>query len=149
MKLTENELEKVFIELLEQEGYAHSAGASLPRSSMNEVLIEEDLRSFLLSRYKSDKLTENELSSIIQQLKSLSSNDLYESNKRFMQMLSNGFILKRDDHKQKDIYIEFIDYRSLEKNLYLKSEKATSLVAENNEDNNIYRFVTQLKIEGN
>lgn len=149
MKLTENELEKVFIELLEQEGYAHSAGASLPRSSMNEVLIEEDLRSFLLSRYKSDKLTENELSSIIQQLKSRSSNDLYESNKRFMQMLSNGFILKRDDRKQKDIYIEFVDYRSLEKNLCLKSEKATSIVAENNEDNNIYRFVTQLKIEGN
>ena len=149
MKFTENELEKAFIKLLEQEGYTHSAGASVSRSSMNEVLIKEDLRRFLHSHYKADELTENEVNFIIQQLNSLPASDLYESNKRFMQMLSDGFILKRDDHKQKDLYIELINYRFLKKNLHLKTEKYTSIVAENNDDNNIYRFVTQLEIVGN
>ena len=109
MKFTEEKLEHSFIELLEQEGYKHSIGVSLSRKATDEVLLEEDLFRFLLSRYASDGLTENEVRTIVLQLKSLPSSDLYESNKRFMQMLSDGFILKREDRSKKDIYIQLID----------------------------------------
>ena len=152
MKFTEGKLEHSFIELLEQEGYKHSIGVSLSRKAMDEVLLEDDLFRFLLSRYGADGLTENEVRTIILQLKSLPSSDLYESNKRFMQMLSDGFILKREDRSQKDIYIQLIDYTGLEKQMHPKEEHVLSVVADKEEaypsDNNIYRFVNQLEIVG-
>lgn len=152
MKFTEGKLEHSFIELLEQEGYKHSIGVSLSRKAMDEVLLEDDLFRFLHSRYGADGLTENEVRTIILQLKSLPSSDLYESNKRFMQMLSDGFILKREDHSQKDIYIQLIDYTGLEKQMQPKEEHALSVVADKDEaypsDKNIYRFVNQLEIMG-
>ena len=152
MKFTEGKLEHSFIELLEQEGYKHSIGVSLSRKAMDEVLLEDDLFRFLLSRYGADGLTENEVRTIILQLKSLPSSDLYESNKRFMQMLSDGFILKREDRSQKDIYIQLIDYTGLEKQMQPKEEHVLSVVADKEEaypsDNNIYRFVNQLEIMG-
>ncbi|MEA4821251.1 MAG: type I restriction endonuclease, partial [Erysipelotrichales bacterium] len=144
MKFTESKLEETFIHLLEQEGYKHIVGASLPRKVLDEVLIEDDLRWFLLSQYASDGLTENEANSIILQLKSLPSSDLYESNKRFMQMLSDGFILKREDRSQKDVYIQLIDYSELEKQMPPEPDMAISIFAEKEEkyssDKNIYRF---------
>ena len=152
MKFTEGKLEHSFIELLEQEGYKHSIGVSLSRKAMDEVLLEDDLFRFLLSRYGADGLTENEVRAIILQLKSLPSSDLYESNKRFMQMLSDGFILKREDRSQKDIYIQLIDYTGLEKQMQPKEEHVLSVVADKEEaypsDKNIYRFVNQLEIMG-
>lgn len=72
-------------------------GSSLVRSSEDEVLIEEDLKIYLLTRYKNINLTETEAQSIILQLKTLSSADLYESNKKIMKWLADGFILKRED----------------------------------------------------
>jgi len=80
----------------------------------DEVLIEEDLKNYLLKRYKKEQLTKIETQSIILQLKNLSSADLYESNKRIMRWLADGFILKREDRKQKDIHIELIDYTGLD-----------------------------------
>ncbi len=152
MKFTESKLEQTFIQLLSQEGFTHSTGASVHRNSVDEVLLEDDLRQFLLSQYQKDKITENEVNSIILQLKSLPASDLYESNKRFMQMLSDGFILKREDHTQKDIYIQLIDYRGLEKHLQPKADSAITIVAEKQDDypadNNIYRFVNQMEIVG-
>lgn len=153
MKFTESKLEKAFSELLEQEGYPHSLGETIIRQP-DEVLIKGDLRSFLLKRYANQGITEAEIKSILLDLKSLPVSDLYESNKRFMKMLSDGFILKREDHTQKDIYIQLIDYTGLEKQRRGSDEELISIVAEMDElvyevkDLNIYRFVTQLEIQG-
>ena len=151
MKFTEDKLEKAFSELLEQEGYPHCMGNTLTRQ-LDEVLIEDDLYSFLNNRYKNDGITDTEIKSILLKLKSLPASDLYESNKRFMNMLSDGFILKREDRSQKDIYIELIDYSGLESQTYV-SEELITIVAEppleyGIADKNIYRFVTQLEIQG-
>ena len=68
-----------------------------------------------------------------------------------MKMLSDGFILKREDHTQKDIYIQLVDYSGLEEQSYA-AEELISVVAEPQAeyqtDANIYRFVTQLEITG-
>lgn len=151
MKFTEEKLEQVFSELLAQEGYPHYLGYTLTRQ-IDEVLIEEDLRNFLKKRYADQGITETEIKSILLELKSLPSSDLYESNKRFMKMLSDGVILKREDHTEKDIYIQLIDYSGLEKQTYVADE-LTTIVAEpqaeyKTADANIYRFVTQLEIQG-
>lgn len=151
MKFTEHKLESTFIELLSREGYAHSTGASVPRASVEEVLIVNDLRQFLLSRYEKEKLTEQEMNAIILKLKSLPASDLYESNKQFMQMLSDGFILRREDRTQKDVHIELIDYTGMEKQLEPSLETAISVAADEYPyipDKNIYRFVNQMEIVG-
>jgi len=155
MKFTEEKLEMAFTELLGQEGYPHHLGIKISRKP-DEVLIEEDLRSFLLTQYASQGITLNEANSIILQIKALPSSDLYESNKTFLRMLSDGFILKREDRNQKDIYIELIDCSGLNKHRPPDEEQLISIVAEDKgahdylpqHDHNIYKFVTQLEILG-
>ena len=151
MKFTEEKLEKAFTELLEQEGFHHLLGITISRRP-DEVLIEEDLQSFLLHQYAGQGITLNEVKSIILQLKSLPASDLYESNKTFLRMLSDGFILKREDRRQKDIYIQLINYAGLNKQRQPKAEQLISIAAEPAEqygpDTNTYRFVNQLEITG-
>lgn len=132
MKFTEAQLEKVFIELLEVEGFAYHLGNTIVRTT-DSVLIEEDFINYLLTKYASNQLTIFEATSILLQLKILPASDLYESNKTVLRWLSDGFILKREDHSQKDIHIELIDFNGLENN---------------DADFNIYKFVNQLEIVG-
>ena len=152
MKFTEEKLEKAFTELLGQEGFPHHLGITITRKP-DEVLIEEDLQNFLLTQYAWQGITVNEIKSIILQLKSLSASGLYESNKTFLKMLSDGFILKREDRNQKDIYIQLIDYAGLNKHRQPKDDQLISIAAEPeseySQDNNIYKFVNQLEIFGN
>ncbi len=126
-KFTEAKLEQAFIELLGNEDFPHFLGNTIARTE-DEVLIETDLKNYLLSQYKQENLTETEAQSIILQLKTLSSADLYESNKKIMQMFADGFSFKREDRSQKDIWIYLIDY--------------------SNKNNNTYKFVNQLEIVG-
>lgn len=150
MKFTESKLEHAFAQLLVQEGYPHCLGNTLTRQP-DEVLIEDDLHNFLKNCYANHGITDTEIKSILLELKSLPASDLYESNKRFMKMLSDGLILKREDHTQKDIYIQLIDYSGLEKQTFI-TEDLISIAAEPQveykTDANIYRFVTQLEIQG-
>lgn len=152
MKFTEEKLEKAFTELLGQEGFPHHLGITISRKP-EEVLIEEDLQNFLLTQYANYGITLNEVKSIILQLKSLPASDLYESNKTFLKMLSDGFILKREDRNQKDIYIQLINYSGLNKHRQPQTEQLVSIAADPEEvyppDNNIYKFVNQLEIIGN
>lgn len=133
MKFTEDKLEKAFIELLGNEGFSHYLGNSIKRAE-DEVLIEEDLLNYLLTKYASKQLTITEAKSIVLQLKTLPASDLYESNETILRWLSDGFILKREDRTQKDILIELIDYDGLD-----GLERT---------DCNIYKFVNQLEIVG-
>ena len=116
MKFTEEKLEKAFTELLANEGFPHHLGNTIVRSA-EEVIIEEDLINYLLSKYANKQLTLTEAKSIVLQLKTLPASDLYESNKTILRWLSDGFILKREDRNQKDIHIELIDYNGLEAQL--------------------------------
>jgi type I restriction enzyme R subunit len=149
MKFTEEKLEKAFTELLANEGFPHHLGNTIVRSA-EEVIIEEDLINYLLSKYANKQLTLTEAKSIALQLKTLPASDLYESNKTILRWLSDGFILKREDRTQKDIHIELIDYNGLESQL--ASSDLDFIVAESKEpypaDLNIYKFVNQLEIVG-
>ncbi len=149
MKFTEEKLEKAFTELLANEGFPHHLGSTIVRGA-EEVIIEEDLINYLLSKYASKQLTLTEAKSIALQLKTLPASDLYESNKTILRWLSDGFILKREDRNQKDIHIELIDYNGLE--AQLASPDLDFIVAEPKAqypaDCNIYKFVNQLEIVG-
>ncbi|RYG09220.1 MAG: type I restriction endonuclease subunit R, partial [Chitinophagaceae bacterium] len=143
MKFNESQLEQAFISLLQKEQMVHQLGNVVRQTTASglaepivnyghivsdQVLIEEDLSAYLRQQYQADGITENEIESIIRDLDRLPSSDLYESNKAFMKMVSDGFLLKREDRLKKDIYIQLIDYS----------------VA----DQNIYKIVNQLAIKG-
>ncbi len=152
MRFTEASLELAFAELLANEGYPHSLGINIPRASLDEVLIEDDLSSYLFKQYSGNGITTQEVQSIILRLKSLPASDLYESNKIFLNLLSEGFTLKREDRNQKDIHIQLIDYSGLTSHREPEANQLQTIVADQNisyqSDNNIYKFVNQLEILG-
>lgn len=152
-KFTEAQLEETFTELLVQEGYPHTYGEHLNRST-EDVLIEDDLKKYLTRKYADKAITEAEIKVIIQDLKKLPASDLYETNKKIMQGLRDGFILEREDYTQKDFHAYLIDYSGLEEQVnsmnvdHVASEPEPDTVY-TNKDKNIYRFVTQMKIVEN
>lgn len=152
LRFNEEKLEKAFTELLGQEGFPHHLGITITRKP-DEVLIEQDLENFLLTQYAHQGITINEVKSVILRLKSFPASDIYESNKAILKIISDGFILKREDRKQKDIYIQLIDYKGLSKQKQPDENQLFSIeVKEKSEqyskDNNIYKFITQLEIVG-
>ena len=74
------------------------------------MLIRSDLKSFLSKRYAADNITDGEIDSIIRKLDALNAADLYDSNKTVCKWVPDGFLLKREDRNQKDLYIQLIDY---------------------------------------
>lgn len=114
-KFTEAHLEQAIIELLGNQKYPHVLGTTIVRDKM-EVLIKEDIEEFLSTRYAANNITTSEIQSIIRQLESYSSSDLYESNKAIMKLVSDGFTLKREDRSQKDLYIHLLDFNTVENN---------------------------------
>ena len=153
-KFTEEKLEQAFIELLGKEDIPHVSGKTLNRS-FDEVLLKDDLRSFLLKQYKSASITPSEVVQIIRQLEIFSSSDLYESNKSIMKLISDGFVFKREDPNQKDLWIYLLDYPFISQQINPSSEEYSQLYAAeskpefgNKSENNIYKFVNQLEVEG-
>ncbi len=156
IKFTEAKLEQAIIELLGEQGYHYLPSEQLVRADKTQVLIEADFRDYLASRYQPDSLTSAEISRIIRQLSTLSANDLYDSNKTFSNWLANGFLLKRDDRNQKDLYIELIDTRHLPQALAVLFTPEPDELAEVAEPEAVYfsakhnrlKIVNQLEITG-
>ncbi|HNP34151.1 MAG TPA: HsdR family type I site-specific deoxyribonuclease, partial [Flavobacterium sp.] len=143
MKFTEAQLEQAFIDLLQDQKMLYVNGKTIRVKETREVqepstlyghiatenvLLKDELREYLSREYASEGITANEIESIIRDLERLPASDLYESNKAFIQKLSNGFVLKREDRNQKDFLVHLIDFSA--------------------KDNNTYTIVNQLAIKG-
>ena len=116
-KFTEEKLELSFISLLNDQKIKHQSGKDIKRDE-SEVLLKEDLKEYLSSRYKTDNITDGEIIQIIRKLETYPSSDLYDTNKSIMKLVSDGFIFKREDASQKDIHIQFINYDDVSKNSF-------------------------------
>ncbi|MCI5123879.1 MAG: type I restriction endonuclease subunit R, partial [Candidatus Electrothrix sp. AR5] len=127
----------------------------MPARQPEDVLLKDDLRSFLTRCYAQENLTADEINTIIRQLEAYPAADLYNSNKQIHKLVADGFLLKREDHNQKDLYIQLIDYAGLPEQRQPRPEELIHIVAENapgyrsySNDQNRYRLVSQLPIEG-
>jgi len=129
MKYTESQLEKSFIHLLKEEGYAYVNGKDVVRASNQEILIREDLSDFLLSRYPD--LETIELETLINELAYQPASNLYDSNKYIGKLLADGLIFKRNNPSKKDLHIRYIDIDSA-----------------NILETNRFKIVNQLEIQG-
>ena len=126
MPFDEHALELSIIELFEKQGYAHIAGSEIHHDK-REVLLEDVLRNFLLFKYSSLNLTQNEITTVVNSIKNISSS-LYDENKAVLEIIHKGITLRRDDKTQKDVLIHLIDYE--------------------NPENNFFNIVNQLEIQG-
>ena len=115
MKFTEQTLEQAVMELFQEEGYVHVDGQTIERES-SDVLLREDLRGYLSGRYAD--LTPHEIDGVIRKLDVYPSSVLYESNKAIIKLIADGFVIKREDRTEKDIFIELIDFEHAEKNIF-------------------------------
>jgi type I restriction enzyme R subunit len=151
MKFTEAQLELAFIELLQKQGIQYFPGNTFLRNQ-DEVLIKEDLKEYLQKRYKKENITSGEIEQIIRKIQAYPASDLYESNKAIMKIVSDGFILKREDRSQKDLYIQLIDYSGLAAFKDPNPEELTQVLGDVPQtyktDLNSYKFVNQFEIYG-
>ncbi len=123
----EETLENAVIELFEAEGYPHVHGETIHKE-MADVLLRDDLRQYLYERYSKEDITNNEVESILRVLDSFPNAALYESNKKILNLISNGFTFTREDRSKKDFQVHLVDFETL--------------------TNNTVKIVNQLEIQG-
>ena len=123
----EHALEMAIMKLFEQEGYIYTNGEQIHKE-LSDVLLREDLRVYLQSRYAEQGITSLETESVIARLTANAGGSLYENNVHTFRLITEGFAIKREDSSKADLFIEPIDFLT--------------------ESNNIFRIVNQLEIKG-
>ncbi len=110
----ERQLEESIIALLQEQGYEHVKGEAIERD-LDEVVLRDDLRTYLRNRYSSDGITDTEVEAAIRVIVQKQGLSLYEENRHTLSLLMDGFSLKREDASKQNLYIYPIAYD--EKNL--------------------------------
>ena len=123
----EHALEMAIMELFEQEGYMYTHGEQIHKEQ-SDVLLRDDLRMYLRSRYAEQGITALEVESVIARLTADAGGSYYENNVHTYRLITEGFTIKREEAADGDLFIEPIDFAT--------------------ESNNIFRIVNQLEIKG-
>lgn len=126
MPFNEHALELSIMELFKDNDYIYLSGEQIHREK-SDVLLVDDLKQFLYNKYDKNGITTSEVNSIILMLRTIAGS-LYEANKAFCKLLTDGFVFNREDRTQKDFHINLIDFEDL--------------------DNNVFKIVNQVEIEG-
>ncbi|MCX7714113.1 MAG: HsdR family type I site-specific deoxyribonuclease [Clostridia bacterium] len=116
-QFNEEQLENAIIELFVQQGYTHVFGDAIHRK-LEDILLEDDLRAYLEKRYKDDNLTESEIQKIINRLKLIPSEPLYDGNREAFWLVNEGFDLSREDTGKVALHVGYIDFVVLENNIF-------------------------------
>ena len=120
-KFTESELEKAIIDLFKQHGYTYVCGDDIHRK-FEEILMLDDLRSYLSSCYQKDGLSDTEIKKIINKLDLINSTPLYLGNREAFRLVNEGFDLVRDDISKVALHIDYINFDEPGKNIFKASQ---------------------------
>ena len=123
----EHALEMAIMELFEQQGYGYVNGETIHKEQ-TEVLLRDDLRMYLMDRYAQEGITPLEVERVIAKLTADNGAPLYEQNAQTYRLMTEGFAIKREDASKPDLFVEVIDFRDA--------------------DRNIFKIVNQLEIRG-
>lgn len=125
----EHSLELSIMELFQQEGYIYTCGEEIQKEA-SEVLLRDDIRTYLSNRYREVGITSLEIESVLAKLTANTGLSLYDNNAQTYRLITEGFSLKREDVALPDLFIEPIDF------------------SEEGKENNLFRIVNQLEIKG-
>ncbi len=124
---TEDELEHAIIQLFENEHYDYVYGDDIHRK-LEDVILVDDLRSYICKKYASANLTTTEIKTIINRVIDVGSGaSLYTKNKETFFLVTEGFDLIREDINKVGLHVDFIDF--------------------DNPDNNIFKVVNQYSVK--
>ncbi|MBO4488898.1 MAG: type I restriction endonuclease subunit R [Bacteroidales bacterium] len=123
----ESLLEQSVISLLEEQGYEYIKGEEIARD-LDEVVLRDDLAAYLHNRYKNDGITDQEVENAIRIITQKQGGMLYAENKHTLNLLMDGFSLKREDPAKQNLYIYPIAFD------------------ETNQKHNIFKVVNQFDI---
>lgn len=126
----ESQLEQSIIALLQEQGYEYVKGEDIVRN-FDEVVLHNDIAAYLRNRYHNDGITETEIEAAIRVITQLHGGILYEENKHTLNLIMDGFSLKREDPTKQNLYIYPISFDSL------------------HQKHNIFKVVNQFDIIGN
>lgn len=126
---SEDDLEQAIIELLQNQGYEYVQGESIHRK-LEDVILEDDLKDFILTKYPD--LTATEFEQVIQKIKDVGSGaTLYSRNKEAYYLFTEGFDLKREDPSKLGIHIDYVDFENIENNKFKVVNQLTVKGSEN------------------
>jgi type I restriction enzyme R subunit len=114
-QFTEAELESAIISLFQEQGYDYIHGETIHRG-FDQILIEDDLRTYLQNRYPD--LTETETAKIIGRLDNIPATPLYLGNRESFLLVNEGFDLLRDDSSKLALHINYIDFDTPKNNQF-------------------------------
>lgn len=92
------------------------------------MLLRDDLRMYLRSKYAEEGITALEVENVIARLTADAGGSYYENNVHTYRLITEGFTIKREEAADGDLFIEPINFAT--------------------ESNNIFRIVNQLEIKG-
>lgn len=116
-KFTEAELEQAIIELFTAQGYTYVHGENIHRK-YEDILLLDDLRSFLTARYAAESLSDVEIQKIINKLNLINATPLYIGNRDTFWLVNEGFDLIRDDISKVALHVDYIDFDHPENNIF-------------------------------
>ena len=116
-KFTEAELEQAIIELFTAQGYTYVHGENIHRQ-YEDILLLDDLRSFLTARYAAENLSDVEIQKIINKLNLINATPLYIGNREAFWLVNEGFDLIRDDISKIALHVDYIDFDHPENNIF-------------------------------
>ena len=116
-RFTEAQLEEAIIELFKNEGYEYVNGEEIHRP-YEQILLENDLKQYLLNRYGDKSITIEELNEIIGRIDFISPSPLYEGSRETYRLINEGFTLERVDSEAEKFYVEYIDFEHPENNIF-------------------------------
>lgn len=116
-KFTEAELEQAIIELFTVQGYSYVHGETIHRQYV-DILLLDDLRSFLTDRYAAENLSDVEIQKIINKLNLINATPLYSGNREAFWLVNEGFDLVRDDISKVALHVDYIDFDHPENNIF-------------------------------
>ena len=100
----ESLLEQSVIALLKEQGYDYVKGEDITRD-LDDVVLRDDLATYLHNRYKNDGITDQEVENAIRIITQKQGGTLYVENKHTLNLLMDGFSLKREDPAKQNLYI--------------------------------------------
>ena len=116
-RFTEAQLEEAIIELFKNEGYEYVNGEEIHRP-YEQILLENDLKQYLLNRYGDKSITIEELNEIIGRIDFISPSPLYEGSRETYRLINEGFTLERVNSDAEKFYVEYIDFEHPENNIF-------------------------------
>ena len=115
---TEAQLEEAIVQMLVNKDYEHALGEDITGREITDVLLKDDLREYLRKQYTEDGITDEEVEFLVRELESLDGTTLYDSNRKFMRWIQDGYKLTRFDRSRKDIMVQFVDFAELTNNKF-------------------------------